>query len=208
MIRGLYVITDRNLSLGRDILFCTEEALKGGASVIQYREKNLATGEMVRIAKTLRELTLKYSATLIINDRVDVAMASNADGVHLGQSDMDVHDARRIMGPDVVIGLSVSSLHQLECAIELPVNYIGAGPVYVTGSKADANEPIGVDVLREICLKSPFPIIAIGGICKVTAPKVIAAGVASIAVISAVMSEMDIRGAAEKLSGYFIQQPL
>ena len=203
VIRGLYAITDRNLSLGRDILFCTEEALKGGASIIQYREKNISTGEMVRAAKSLRELTLKYNATLIVNDRVDVAMASNADGVHLGQSDMEVLDARRILGTDAIIGLSVSSLHELEAAIELPVDYIGAGPVYATGSKADANEPMGLDLLHDICVKSPFPVVAIGGICKVTAPKVIAAGAASIAVISAVMSEVDIQKAARKLAGYY-----
>jgi len=205
VIRGLYVITDRNLSLGRDILFCTEEALKGGATVIQYREKNLPTGEMVRTAKTLRELTLRYNAMLIVNDRVDVAMASNADGVHLGQSDMDPSDARRIMGQEAIIGYSISSLEELQNAIDKPVSYIGAGPVFATGSKADANEPMGIDLLHEVCVKSPFPVVAIGGICKVTAPRVIAAGAASIAVISAVMSEVDIQKAAVRISRNFVQ---
>jgi len=204
VIRGLYAITDRNLSLGRDILYCAEEALKGGASIIQYREKNIPTGEMVRTAKSLLELTRRYNATLIVNDRVDVALASGVYGVHLGQSDMDSGDARRIMGPDAIIGLSVSSLDELERAIKQPVNYIGAGPVFATGSKADANEPMGLDMLHVICERSPFPVVAIGGICKVTAPKVIAAGASSIAVISAVMSETNIEKAAKKLSVMFI----
>ena len=205
MISGLYVITDRNMSLGRDILFCVGESLKGGARFIQYREKDLHTGEMVRTAREIRRLTMEYDAKLIINDRVDVALASNADGVHLGQSDMDPRDARRLMGTSAIIGLSVSSRDELDGAVDMPVDYIGAGPVFATGSKADAGEPLGMELLREICRESPFPVVAIGGICKVTAPRVIGAGAASVAVISAVMSEVDIQAAARRLADMFNQ---
>ncbi len=203
-INGLYVITDRGLSLGRDLIFTVEEAIRGGASVIQLREKNISTGEFVELAKQVREITLATNTVFIVNDRVDVALASDADGVHLGQDDMDIKDARKIMGDEKIIGLSISSYEEFSAAKNLPVDYFGIGPVYPTSSKDDASEPVGVDFIKKIHAETDLPIAAIGGISRENAGDVIRAGASSICVISAVMSAPDIRTAAEEMRRLFL----
>ena len=203
-INGLYVITDRGLSLGRDLIFTVEEAIRGGASVIQLREKNISTGEFVELAKQVREITLATNTVFIVNDRVDVALASDADGVHLGQDDMDIKDARKIMGDEKIIGLSISSYEEFSAAKNLPVDYFGIGPVYPTSSKDDASEPVGVDFIKKIHAETDLPLAAIGGISRENAGDVIRAGASSICVISAVMSAPDIRLAAEEMRRLFL----
>ena len=141
---SLYLVTDRPLSLGRDIAWIVSEAVKGGATFVQLREKDCNTREFVELAVRLKKELAPLGVPLIINDRIDVALASDADGVHIGQSDMPYAMARELMGPNKIIGLSVENMSQVEEANELDVDYIGISPVFSTETKLDTSKPFGV----------------------------------------------------------------
>ena len=144
----LYLVTDRPLSLGRDIEEIVREAVAGGVTMVQLREKDCPTGEFVALAKRLKALLAPLGVPLIINDRVDVALAVDADGVHIGQSDMPYEVARRLLGKEKIIGLSVENFRDLEVANTLDVDYVGISPVYGTPTKSDTAEPFGLEGLR------------------------------------------------------------
>jgi len=199
-ISGLYVISDTTRSNGRTHEEVVAAAVAGGAKLIQLREKALPARELYPVALRLRELTRKAGALFIINDSVELALVSDADGVHLGQDDMPVEAARKLLGPDRVIGVSTHSLEQALSAEREGADYIGFGPVFPTSTK-DAGEAKGLDALREIRSRTKIPIVAIGGIDKGNAGGVIAAGADAVAVISAVTMAEDIREAVEKLAG-------
>ena len=196
----LYLVTDRDLSLGRSLEEIVREAVAGGVTIVQLREKDAATGEFVELGRRLMSLLKPLGVPLIINDRVDVALAIDADGVHIGQSDMSYADARRLLGPDKIIGLSVENFEDLEAANKLDVDYIGISPVYGTPTKTDTAEPFGLEGLKEAVRLSLHPTVAIGGMNVATAGEVIAAGADGVAVVSAICSAASARDAAAELA--------
>ena len=195
----LYLVTDRELSLGRSLEEVVSEAVKGGVTVVQLREKDASTGEFIELARRLMKLLKPLRIPLIINDRVDVALAVDADGVHIGQSDMSYEDARRLLGPDKIIGLSVESFEDIEAANALDVDYIGISPVYGTPTKTDTAEPFGLEGLRKAVQMSAHPTVAIGGMNASTIAEVMAAGTDGVAVVSGICSAENIRKATSDL---------
>ena len=185
---SLYLVTDRPLSRGRDIEWIVEEAVKGGVTVVQLREKDCSTAEFVSIASRLMEKLKPLGVPLIINDRIDVALAVDADGVHIGQSDMPYATARRLLGNDKIIGLSVETMDEVVEANALDVDYIGVSPVYSTATKTDTLQPFGLQGLRRAAELSRHRIVAIGGMNEATVGDVIACGIEGVAVVSAIVS--------------------
>ena len=196
----LYLVTDRDLSLGRPLEEIVSEAVAGGVTMVQLREKDAATGEFVELGRRLMSLLKPLGVPLIINDRVDVALAVDADGVHIGQSDMSYADARRLLGPEKIIGLSVENFEDLESANKLDVDYIGISPVYGTPTKTDTAEPFGLEGLRKAVEMSVHPTVAIGGMNVATVGEVIAARTDGVAVVSAICSAESPRDAAAELA--------
>ena len=184
----LYLVTDRPLSLGRDIDWIVEEAVKGGATMVQLREKDCSTREFIELAAKLKETLKPLGVPLLINDRIDVDLAVDADGVHIGQSDMPYETARKLLGPDKIIGLSVENMDDIRVANGLDVDYVGISPVYSTHTKTDTAAPFGLDGLREAVKLSVHPTVAIGGMNMKTAKDVMACGTDGIAVVSAIVS--------------------
>lgn len=195
----LYLVTDRPLSLGRPLEEIVAEAVAGGVTMVQLREKEAPTGEFVALAKSLKALLAPLGVPLIINDRVDVALAADADGVHIGQSDMSYEDARRLLGEDKIIGLSVENFDDLAVANTLDVDYVGISPVYGTPTKSDTAEPFGLEGLRKAVAMSVHPTVAIGGMNASTIGEVMAAGTDGVAVVSAICSAPSPRKAAQEL---------
>ncbi len=195
----LYLVTDRGLSLGRDIEWIVGEAVAGGVTIVQLREKDIDTREFVALGLRLKALLSPLGVPLIINDRVDVALAVDADGVHIGQSDMPYDVARRLLGPDKIIGLSVETLDQVKEANLLDVDYIAVSPVYSTPTKTDTAPPFGLEGLRQAVSLSRHPGVAIGGMNADTVPAVLATGIDGVAVVSAICSAPDPRAAAAAL---------
>lgn len=196
---SLYVVTDAGLSRGRSHLAVIEAAIAGGATIVQYREKMASTRQMIAEAQALRELTRRAGVPLIVNDRLDVALAVDADGVHVGQDDMPAALARRLIGPDKILGVSAANLSEAMQAVQDGTDYLGVGPIVATPTKPDAAPPIGMDGLREICRRVPIPVVAIGGINATNAADAIAAGAHGIAVVSAVVAAEDVAAAAQQL---------
>ncbi|MGB9662452.1 MAG: thiamine phosphate synthase [Moorellaceae bacterium] len=195
----LYVVTSSELSRGRSTVEVVRQALAGGATVIQLREKNWPARDLVELGRELRRLTREAGAGFIVNDRLDVALAVDADGVHLGQEDLPARIARRLLGEGKVLGVSVGTVAEALEAVAAGADYLGVGPIFATGSKADAGEPVGVELIKVIRERVTVPLVAIGGINRHNAAGVIAAGADGIAVISAVVSADDVCAAAAEL---------
>ena len=196
----LYLVTDRDLSLGRSLEEVVSEAVAGGVTIVQLREKDASTGEFVELAFRLKEILKPYNVPLIINDRVDVALAVDAEGLHIGQSDMPYEIARKLLGRDKIIGLSVENMDDLLKANELDVNYVGISPVYGTPTKTDTAEPFGLEGLRRAVELSVHPTVAIGGLNARTIADVMASGADGVAVVSAICSAVSPRLAAKELN--------
>ena len=200
MIRGLYVVTDEGLSHGKSHAEIASEAVAGGASIIQLRDKTASSLKLFSDAKKVAEIC-RGKAIFIVNDRIDIALASGADGVHLGQDDIPADAARKICGENFLIGVSVGSLAEAEKAAADGADYIAVSPVYSTASKADAGAGHGLSLVSEIRKAFPaMPLVGIGGLNRDNAAEAVAAGLDSVAVISAVVSAADIKSAAEELS--------
>lgn len=195
----LYLVTDRGLAGDRAIEEIVRESVEGGATMVQLREKDIDTREFIGLAMNLKKVLEPYGVPLIINDRVDVALAAGADGVHIGQSDMPYSMARRLLGPDRIIGLSVENFEQIEEANALDVDYIGVSPVFATPTKTDTSEPFGLEGLRKAVRMSVHPTVAIGGMNERTAADVMACGTDGIAVVSAIVCASDPRQATRNL---------
>lgn len=207
MISGLYVVTDETLSHGKSHADIAKEAAAGGARIIQLREKAASSAKLLQEAKEIAGIC-KNRAMFIVNDRIDIALAAGADGVHLGQDDLPAAEARKLCGKDFIIGVSVGSLSEAEEAAAGGADYLAVSPVYSTLSKKDAGEGHGLSLVREIRAAFPeMPLVGIGGLNKGNAKDAVLAGLDSIAVISAVVSAADIQKAAEELSG-IIQEAL
>jgi thiamine-phosphate pyrophosphorylase len=198
-IGRLHVLTDTALQNRFSHLELTEQAISGGADTIQFRQKGGSTKELIEIAAGMRRLCTDKGVTFIVNDRIDVAIAAEADGVHLGQDDFPIPLARKLLGNNRIIGGSAATPEEIEICILEGADYVGFGPVYPTGSKDDAGPVSGIDRLKQIVTSTPVPIIAIGGIDRNNASHVMGAGAHGIAVISAVCCRKDPQKAARDL---------
>lgn len=196
---SLYLVTDRALSQGRSNHEVVEAAVKGGVSCVQIREKECSTRDFVLQARILKELLTPHNIPLIVNDRVDVALAVEADGVHLGQTDMTISDARIIVGDDYIIGISAESLEDAVLAEKQGADYIGISPVFATPTKDDTAPPLGISGIKEINQRTSIPIVAIGGINSTNTRDIILAGADGIAVVSAIVSAPSPEQAAREL---------
>ena len=190
-IGRIHVLTDTALQSHFSHMELARLAIKGGADTIQFRQKTGATREMIEIVRQLKQLCLDSGVTLIVNDRIDVAIAAEADGVHLGQDDFPIPLARKLLGESSIIGGSAVTLEEAQKCLAEGADYIGFGPVYPTTSKADAGPVTGIKLLKQAVEAIPLPIIAIGGISVENAPEVMQAGARGIAVISAVCCQED-----------------
>ena len=201
MIRSsaVYLVTEEALSAGRRSEEIAEAALRAGVRVVQVREKEGSARRALDVAVNLRELTRRYGALLLVNDRIDIAIAAEADGVHVGQEDLPVELARRLLGDDAVVGLSITDADQLAVRDAAEADYLGVGAVFPTGSKGDATLT-GLPLLAAARAATQAPIVAIGGIDAGNAALAIAAGADSVAVISAITQAPDPAGAVEALS--------
>lgn len=195
----LYLVTDRNFLNGRSLKECVEDSIKGGVTLVQVREKDVSSRQFYNIAKEVQEVTSKYNVPLIINDRIDIALAINADGVHLGQSDMPIEIARKILGKDKIIGISAGNIEEALEAQNKGADYLGLGTTFFTGTKKDINKPIGLDGLKELTKNIKIPSVAIGGINETNSKSVMETGVNGISVISAILNNDDIKTATENL---------
>ncbi|TWV12804.1 thiamine phosphate synthase [Bacteroidaceae bacterium HV4-6-C5C] len=196
---SLYLVTDRDLSLGRSLESVVMEAVEGGVTMVQLREKNCSGKMFYEEAVRLKKCLKPYGVPLIINDRLDIAMACDADGLHIGQTDLPYDIVRRLFGKDKIIGLSVESVQDTLDANALDVDYIGISPVFGTPTKTDTAPALGLEGIREISRISRHPSVGIGGINSHNAGVVIAAGADGISVVSAIMSAPQPREAANEL---------
>jgi len=195
----LYLVTDRGLARGRPIASIVEAAVRGGVTAVQLREKDCGARDFVQLGRELKMLLAPLQVPLIVNDRVDIALEIGADGVHLGQHDMDPASARRLLGPGAIVGLSIETIEQARAAAPLDVDYLGVGPVFPTGTKPDAAPPLGLAALAEIRAISRHAIVAIGGIALENAPQAIHSGAGGVAVVSAICASADPERAARQL---------
>ena len=199
-MRGVYLVTDRGLCRKRSLQDIVLQAVQGGAAYVQLREKDLSTRDFVEEAIAVKKLLLPFHVPLIINDRIDVALACGADGVHIGQEDMPYATARKLMGQEAIIGLSVETWADVEASQNLDVDYIGVSPVFATPTKTDTKEPWGLEGLRKIKSFSRHPLVAIGGINESNARTVVKVGADCLAVVSAVCSADDPAAAVANLN--------
>jgi len=199
-MRGYYFITDARLSRAGNESDVAR-AVAAGVRVVQYREKRGRIRDLVAEARRLRELC--RSIRFLVNDRIDVALEAGADGVHLGQEDLPLPEARRLLGPGKIIGITVSTLAEALAAQAGGADYLGVSPIFATATKADAGAPAGVALLAEIRRRVSLPLIAIGGITLANAPEVIRAGADGVCAISAVVTRPDVQAEIEKFQNLF-----
>ncbi|NMC10428.1 MAG: thiamine phosphate synthase [Methanothrix sp.] len=199
-MKGYYFITDSRLSRAGNIKD-VQQAVACGVGVVQYRNKNAETREMFEEAVVLREIC--RDALFLINDRIDIALATGADGVHLGQSDMPIRAARKILGPEKIIGLTVHNLAEALEAQRLGADYLGVSPIFQTSTKADAGKPAGIALIEEIHSRVSIPLVAIGGINHSNAADVISAGADSLCAISCVVGREDVSREIKKFQDLF-----
>jgi len=199
----VYLITDRTQAPGGDILAAVAAALDGGIRAVQLREKDLGGRELFRLAEAMRRLTARYRARLLVNDRLDVAYAAGADGVHLGVGSIPAGDARKLLGPRALVGRSAHGAAELAAAEAEGADFATFGPVYATPSKARYGPPVGVAALAAACASAKIPVFAIGGVGPGNMHETLKAGAFGIALISAVVAAADPRAAALELTARF-----
>ena len=195
----LMLVTDAAMTARLGLVATVRAAVDGGVTIVQLRDKQASDDDMIALARALRAGLAPLGVPLIVNDRPWVAKAAHADGVHVGQDDGDSRAARRLLGPDAIVGLSVTRASEVGTVDAGVVDYVGLGPVFASATKADAALPLGVDGLREVGATLPVPFVAIGGIDAANAGAVIAAGAVGIAVVSAICAAPDPRASAAVL---------
>jgi len=203
----LYFITDSGLTR-KTILEDVKSAIRAGVKIIQYREKKLGTRDMMKEAEDISKLCIKNSVLFIINDRVDIALAVNADGVHLGDTDMHYGTARKILGSKKIIGLTV---HRVDEAIEaerIGADYVGVSPIFKTKTKIDAGKPAGLDLIKNVRRAIKIPLVAIGGINENNLKDVIKAGAESVSAISAIVARDDVEKECKKFREVIINESI
>ena len=194
---GLYFITDRNLTK-KTIMSDVISAINAGVKIVQYREKDLSTKEMYQEAKAIREITKDKNVILIINDRIDIALAVDADGVHIGQDDMPFEIARKILGEDKIIGLTVHNTDEAILGEKLGANYLGVSPIFATSTKKDAGKPAGIELIKNVKKIVKTPLVAIGGINYENVDEILKTGVSNVAVISAIVTKENVEEECRK----------
>lgn len=194
----LYAVTDRAWLNGDTLYDQVEKAIKGGVTFVQFREKKLDEESFLNEALEIQKLCRKYNIPFVINDNVEIAKKINADGVHVGQSDMDAGNVRAILGKDKILGVSAQTVEQALLAEKQGADYLGVGAVFPTGSKADA-EDVSYETLKAICRAVSIPVVAIGGIGVSNVSKLKGSGISGIAVISAIFAAKDIESATKNL---------
>ena len=194
----LYAVTDRHWLNGRTLYDVVRDSLEGGVTFLQLREKNLDEEHFYEEAVRLQAMAAEYDVPFVINDNVDIAIRRNADGVHVGQNDMEAGDVRALIGPDKILGVSAQTVEQALLAEKRGADYLGVGAVFPTGSKDDADD-VSHETLKAICEAVSIPVVAIGGITRENTPQLAGSGIAGIAVISAIYAQENIREAAASL---------
>lgn len=194
----LYAITDRGWVKNHSLKEQIEEALAAGVTCLQLREKNLEKGEFLEEARQIKEITDRYRIPLIINDSVEIALAVDADGVHVGQSDMEAGKARRLLGPDKILGVSAKTVEQAMYAQACGADYLGVGALFSTSTKMDAKS-VSYETLSEICNAVSIPVVAIGGITKNNIMQLNGSGIDGVAVVSSIFSSSEISKATREL---------
>lgn len=200
----LYVCTDRGLMSSATIEESVEQAILGGCTVIQLREKECSSREFFETARKVKEITKRYQVPLIINDRVDIALAVDADGVHVGQSDLPAKVVRKLLGKDKIIGVSAAKVEEAVQAQEDGADYLGVGAMFATGTKTNTRS-VSIEDLKKICSSVQIPIVAIGGIHEDNAASLKNTGIAGLAVVSAVVAQPDVALAAARLKKIFTE---
>lgn len=195
---SLYLVTDRSYIGGRPLVECVEEAIAGGVSLVQIREKTASSREFYELALQIKEVTHKYKVPLIINDRLDIALAIDADGLHLGQDDLPLDVARHLFGPHKVIGISAGTVEEAVMAERQGADYLGVGAMYATGTKTDANL-VTWEELKAIKEAVKIPVVAIGGIKHDNAARMMQAGIDGVSVVSALLAAPGIREASRMM---------
>jgi thiamine-phosphate pyrophosphorylase len=195
----LYLVTDQSLLRGRTLADVVAAAVQGGVSCVQLREKQLGSREFLAQARMLKKLLAPHGVPLVINDRIDIALACGAEGVHLGQGDLSVEDARSLLPPDVFIGWSVESMDDVARSAALPLDYLGVSPIFATATKTDTKTLWGLQGLAQVRAATALPLVAIGGIHAGNAREVLQAGADSLAVVSALCAADDPCAAALRL---------
>ncbi|MBB6734256.1 thiamine phosphate synthase [Cohnella zeiphila] len=193
----LYAITGEQFHPGRGMIEVMEQAILGGADIVQLRDKKSDKPELLRKAKELRELTRRHGVTFIVNDHLDVAIESDADGVHLGQGDLPIEEARKRIGAGKIIGISTHAIEEARLAERQGADYIGVGPIFPTKTKEDVVAPVTVSYIREVASEIRIPFVAIGGIKLSNADQVIAAGATRICAVSEIVGSADVKGTCE-----------
>ena len=195
---SVYLVTDHRNTNDEEFLNIIEEAIKGGTTIVQLREKTASTKEFYQLALKVKEITSKYDVPLLINDRIDIALAVDSDGVHIGQDDMPADIARKIIGKDKILGVSASTVAEAKKAEADGADYIGSGAVFPTATKDDADSVSKLQ-LKEIVHSIDIPVVAIGGITLENADTLKDTGIAGFSVVSAIMSADNPREASQKL---------
>lgn len=195
----LYLITDRTQAAGRELPAVVANALAGGVRSVQLRDKDLSTRQLFELAMQLRVITRRHNARLLINDRIDIALAVGADGVHIGAGSLPVPDVRRLLGPEYLVGYSAHAVGEALQAERDGADFVTFGPIYQTPSKLEYGEPLGVPRLAEAVNSLGIPVFALGGVKETSIPEVMATGCQGVALISAVISAADPQAAATSL---------
>ena len=194
----LYAVTDRSWLRGETLYDQAEKALKGGATMLQLREKDLCKTDFLSEAEQLKSLCRRFGVPFIVNDDVEIAAAIGADGVHVGQSDMEAGRVRTLLGPDKILGVSAQTVEEALLAQKRGADYLGVGAVFPTDTKKDA-DAVSYDTLRAICRAVSIPVVAIGGITKDNVPRLAGSGIAGVSIVSAIFATPDIERAATEL---------
>lgn len=197
---SLYLVTDARLTVGRDLLALVAAAVTGGVTVVQLRDKEASSSRLLAQARALRGLLAPWQVPLIVNDRADIALAAGADGVHVGQDDLPCAEVRRLVGPEMLIGVSVGNAREALAAERAGADYLGVSPLFATPTKPDAPPPTGLEGLRQIRAATSLPLVAIGGIQAGHAAEVLRAGANGLAVVSAILAAADPEAAARELA--------
>ncbi len=199
----LYLVSDQKVLRGRDFLNSLEKAILGGVTVLQLRDKDNSSKAFYTLALQVKELTEKYKIPLIINDRIDIALAVDAEGVHLGQEDLPITLARRLMGPDKIIGISTATLEEAKKAEAEGADYIGVGALFPTATKSNTRS-VSLDQLTIIKENVSIPVVGIGGVSEKNMASIISTGVDGVAVVSAILGKEDVRRAAKNLTKFYL----
>lgn len=195
---GLYLVSDRDILKGRDFIKSLEEAILGGVTIVQLREKDATSLEFYNLAVQVKELTSQYNIPLIINDRLDIALAVDAEGVHVGQDDLPANIVRGILGEDKIVGVSTATIEEAKKAIQDGADYIGVGALFPTDTKTNARS-VTLDMLKYIKENVSIPVVGIGGINENNIKAVMDTGIDGVAIVSAILGKENIREATEEL---------